>query len=142
STTTPPARPVNVGQATWSRRGSVTAADASASASTSAEVGRGDWPLLHQHHPVAGVVTRDGLDAVRPLLRRLDELHAFRAQVVVGLAAVVDPQAEAEEPTLVERPVHRLDHVRGDGRAGKSSDGPGSPAGSGESTPPRAWRGP
>src|SRR5712692_2131101 len=56
---------------------------------------------LDQHQPVSGVVTAQGLGAVGPLRRRLDEFDALRAQLLVSLLAVVDVQTEAVHTTFV-----------------------------------------
>src|SRR5690606_14715388 len=56
--------------------------------------GRAREPL-REREPVAGVVAQQRLDPVRPLRRRLPELDAPGAQLLVGGAAVVDEQHPA-----------------------------------------------
>src|SRR5262249_16405089 len=48
-----------------------------------------------EHEPVTGVVAHDRLDAVGPVGRLLQEGDALGGQLLVGLAAVVDGQADA-----------------------------------------------
>jgi Binding-protein-dependent transport system inner membrane component len=50
--------------------------------------------LLHQDEPVAGVVAQDGLDAVRPVSRLLNERNALRSEFGEGRLAVVGRQAD------------------------------------------------
>jgi len=56
--------------------------------------------VLREAEPVPGVVPEHGLDPVRPLRRLLEELHAVRRQLLVGLPDVVGLPDPAAERTL------------------------------------------
>lgn len=55
---------------------------------------RGEGPGLDQDHPVARVVAHHGLDTVGAFGGFLQEFHALGAELVVGLAAIIDVQAK------------------------------------------------
>src|SRR5215831_12246903 len=84
----------------------------------SGEVAGGELPGLDQDQPVAGDVAHDRLDAVGAIRRLLQERDALGAELLEGLAAVVDPEPQPAHLARFELAPDEVGRVRLERRPG------------------------
>src|SRR5260370_792576 len=91
-------------------------------------LGAGQLPNLGEPDVVAGGIAERRVDAVRTLLRLLDELHTAGAELLVGGAAVIGDEEDRPGETLAHQGAYLL------GGVGVHHRPPG-----GRSVPDRGW---